>query len=269
MFSSPDPFPPYPLPRKLACVDWSELPVGLSQPEAPAGQLQPGGQSPGLPPPTCCPLLSTLIICVFLPTAISCNWTNSHSSLTKFRAHLLSLPFQLKRAKWKSEVAQSCLTLWDPVDCSPPGSSVHGIPQARILEWVAISFSKGSSRPRDQTQVSRVEADALTSEPPGKPRVPSNTNPEKLHYPLWSSLSPTCTFVNCSFIQFSWILFKSVTQFECAITFLGKTLAHTVPFGVSYSYCFPSGTVVKNPFASAGHARDTCSNPLSGEDPLE
>ena len=178
-------------------------------------------------------------------------------------------PFQLKRAKWKSEVAQSCLTLWDPVDCSPPGSSVHGIPQARILEWVAISFSKGSSRPRDQTQVSRVEADALTSEPPGKPRVPSNTNPEKLHYPLWSSLSPTCTFVNCSFIQFSWILFKSVTQFECAITFLGKTLAQTVPFGVSYSYCFPSGTVVKNPLASAGHARDTCSNPLSGEDPLE
>ena len=42
-----------------------------------------------------------------------------------------------------SEVAQSCLTLCDPVDRSPPGSSVHGILQARILEWVAISFSKG------------------------------------------------------------------------------------------------------------------------------
>ena len=40
-----------------------------------------------------------------------------------------------------SEVAQSCLTLCDPVDCSPPGSSVHGILQARILEWVTISFS--------------------------------------------------------------------------------------------------------------------------------
>ena len=40
-------------------------------------------------------------------------------------------------------VTQSCLTLYDPVDCSPPGSSVHGIIQARILEWVAISFSKG------------------------------------------------------------------------------------------------------------------------------
>ena len=42
-------------------------------------------------------------------------------------------------------------TLCDPLDCSPPGSSVHGIFQARILEWVAISFSKGSSLPRDGT----------------------------------------------------------------------------------------------------------------------
>ena len=57
--------------------------------------------------------------------------------------------------KW-SEVTQSRLTLCDPVDCSPPGSSVHGILQARRLEWVAISFSRGSSRPRDRTQVSRI-----------------------------------------------------------------------------------------------------------------
>ena len=55
-----------------------------------------------------------------------------------------------------SEVAQSCPTLCDPVDCSLPGSSAHGIFQARILEWVAISFSRGSSPPRDQTQVSRT-----------------------------------------------------------------------------------------------------------------
>ena len=51
-------------------------------------------------------------------------------------------------------VTQLCLTLCDPMDRSPPGSSVHGILQARILEWVAIPFSKRSSRPRDQTQVS-------------------------------------------------------------------------------------------------------------------
>ena len=51
-------------------------------------------------------------------------------------------------------VVQSCLTLWDPMDCSLSGSSVHGILQARILDWVAIPFSKGSSQPRSRTQVS-------------------------------------------------------------------------------------------------------------------
>ena len=52
--------------------------------------------------------------------------------------------------------AQSCPTLCDPTDCSSPGSSVHGILQARILEWVAIPFSRGSSQPRDQTQASCI-----------------------------------------------------------------------------------------------------------------
>ena len=51
---------------------------------------------------------------------------------------------------------QSCPTLCDPVDCSPPGSSVQGISQARVLEWIAISSSRGSSWPRDWTRVSRV-----------------------------------------------------------------------------------------------------------------
>ena len=54
------------------------------------------------------------------------------------------------------EVAQLCPTLCNPMDCNTPGSSVHGILQARILEWVAISFSRGSSRPRDPTQVSCI-----------------------------------------------------------------------------------------------------------------
>ena len=52
--------------------------------------------------------------------------------------------------------AQSCLTLCDPMHCSPPGSSVHGILQGRILGWVAMPFSRGSSQPRDQTQVSWI-----------------------------------------------------------------------------------------------------------------
>ena len=53
-------------------------------------------------------------------------------------------------------VAQWCQILCDPVDCSPPGSSVHGVSTARILEWVAMPSSRGSSQPRDRTQVSRI-----------------------------------------------------------------------------------------------------------------
>ena len=78
-----------------------------------------------------------------------------------------------QKVKW-SEVAQSCLC--DPMDCSLPGSSLHVILQARVLEWVAISFSRGSSRPRDQTCVSAFQADALTSEPPGKPNPSKGCN---------------------------------------------------------------------------------------------
>ena len=59
-------------------------------------------------------------------------------------------------------VAQSCLALCNPMDCSPPGSSVHGILQARMLEWVAISFSRGSPWPRDGTRVSWISGRLFT-----------------------------------------------------------------------------------------------------------
>ena len=59
-------------------------------------------------------------------------------------------------------MAQSCLTLCDPMDCSLSGSSVHGILQARILEWAAIPFSRGSSQSRDRTQVSRIAGGCFT-----------------------------------------------------------------------------------------------------------
>ena len=53
-------------------------------------------------------------------------------------------------------IVQLCLTICNSMHCSPQGSSVHGILRARILEWIAILFSRGSSRPRDQTQVSCI-----------------------------------------------------------------------------------------------------------------
>ena len=61
------------------------------------------------------------------------------------------------------KVAKSCPTLCDPMDCSPPGSSVHGILQAGILEWVAFPFSRGSSQRRDRTQVSHTAGGFFTS----------------------------------------------------------------------------------------------------------
>ena len=68
--------------------------------------------------------------------------------------------------------AQACLTLCNPMDCSPPSFSIHGIFQARILEWVTIFFSKGSSHPRGQTSISCIGRQTLNHQshlgsPPG------------------------------------------------------------------------------------------------------
>ena len=83
------------------------------------------------------------------------------------------------------EVAQSCPTLCDPMDCSLPGSSVHGIFQARVLEWVSISFSRRSSQPRDRTLVSRIVGRRFTvwatREVPTHPQMQ-----ETLETQIWS-----------------------------------------------------------------------------------
>ena len=67
-------------------------------------------------------------------------------------------------------VTQLCATLCNPMNGSPPGSSVMGILQGRILEWVAMPSPRGSSQPRDQTQVFHTAGGLLMSEPPGKPK---------------------------------------------------------------------------------------------------
>ena len=72
-----------------------------------------------------------------------------------FQPHPL-LPWELGVHMCVCLVTQSCLTLCDTIDCSPPGSSVHGVFQARILEWVAISPSRGASQLRDQTCISCI-----------------------------------------------------------------------------------------------------------------
>ena len=77
-------------------------------------------------------------------------------------------------ARNQTGAGAQCLTPWNPQDCSPSGSSVHGIFQARILEWAAISISRWSSQSRDQTHISCnscLAGQFFTTAPPGKPEV--------------------------------------------------------------------------------------------------
>ena len=87
-------------------------------------------------------------------------------------------------------VAKLCLTLCDPMDCILPGSSVHGIPQARILEWVAIPFSRGSSQPRDWTQVSCFAGRFFTVWPTKWPCVGNMKIDQRKHCPKWIMKNP-------------------------------------------------------------------------------
>ena len=108
-----------------------KIPNVSEQPSPGTAATEPGLQSPG-----------AAVREAPCPDPLLCNWRVTHTRHIKRQTLCNS--------------AQSCLTLGDPVDCSPPGSSVHGILQARRLEWVAMPFSRGSSRPRDRTQVSCV-----------------------------------------------------------------------------------------------------------------
>ena len=123
------------------------------------------------------------------PTRLPRPW-DSPGKNTGVGCHFL---LQCMKGKSKSEVTQSCPTLSDPMDCSPPGSSIHGIFQARVLEchcllqtrtleWVAFPFSGGSSQPRSPT----LQKDSLPAEPPGKPK---NTGVGSLSLLQWIFLT--------------------------------------------------------------------------------
>ena len=103
---------------------------------------------------TCTPMLITALFTIVKIRKPQCSSTNE----------------QIK----KMHYVQKCqllshMRLWNPMDCSPSGSSIHGILQARILDWVAISFLRGSSQPRDQIHVSCLAGRFFTTESPGKP----------------------------------------------------------------------------------------------------
>ena len=102
--------------------------------------------------------------------------------------------------------ALSRVWLCNPIDCSLPGSSVHGIFQARILEWVAISFSRGSSQPRDQTQVSPTAGRLFTmwatrkAQSESRSVVSNSLQPHGLYSP-WNSPGQNTRVGSLSLLQ--------------------------------------------------------------------
>ena len=106
----------------------------------------------------------------WLSDSTELNWTSMGSSLPMNWAHVSYIGRWIlcHWATWEALIyplkveVKSCPTLRDPMDCSLPGSSAHGIFQARVLEWLAISFSRGSSQPMDQTQVSHIVGRCFT-----------------------------------------------------------------------------------------------------------
>ena len=127
-------------------------------------------------------------------------------------------------------VVQSCPTLWDPVDCSLPGSSIQRILQATILEWVAIPHSRGSSWPRDQTWVSCTAGRFLT---------------------IWATKEVPQT------VDLQKCLKANIESFSLSFSPLTQILD------------FLDGSVVKNPLAKAGDTGDVGSIPGSGKSPGE
>ena len=91
----------------------------------------------------------------------SCDFSKSCLNIGKFTVHIL-LKLGLENSEhyfasvWSCKVAQSCLTLCDPMNCSLPGFSIHEIFQASVLEWVAISLSRGSYHTRDRAHASCI-----------------------------------------------------------------------------------------------------------------
>ena len=153
---------------------------------------------------------------------------------------------------------QSYLTLCDPVDCCPPASSAHRIFQARVLEWVAISYSRGSSQPKDQTQISCIGRRFL---PLGKPQCIS-----LLFLTMSFYISPSPMVI--TFLQP--IIISYLDDWNAFVVDLASNLASLQSF---YYFCcstmkmgFPDSSVGKESTCNAG---DPGLIPESGRSPGE
>ena len=138
----------------LPCPPPEDLPNPGIEPRSPALQVD---SLPTEPPgnPKIIGVRSLSLLQGIFPTQES-KQSLLHCRLILYQLSYQGSPDNVITLERKSEVAQSCPALCDPMDCSLPGSSVHGIFQAIVLEWIAISSSRGSSQPRDQTWVSQI-----------------------------------------------------------------------------------------------------------------
>ena len=122
------------------------------------------------------------------------------------------------------------------MNCSLPGSSVHGIPQVRILEWVAISFSRGSSRPRDQTHVSSFlhwQMCSLPLAPPGK----SHSGRGHSRFKDTFSLDVGCSSIKSNLSAFIWkLFFFFLNFFVCFLFTLGGSRFSFSPFSLKFLF---------------------------------
>ena len=167
--------------------------------------------------------------------------------------------WSLTRVTWGGLVTLSCPTLCDPMDCSPPGSSVQEISQARILEWVAISFSRGSSWPRDWTQVSCIVGGLLHCR---------QTLYWLNHQEAWVTLGPGLSvkaldYTHCPCSPSDEGLSRCFMCLNQGLLLRVAIKGTKIGFG---NFHF-GGAVVKNPPANAGDPRDAGSILGSGRSP--
>ena len=133
------------------------------------------------------------------------RWAHKFNSDSRYMLVFSCNSLEMCMTQMSVLVAQFCPTLCDPVDCSPPGSSVHGILQTRILEWAAILFSRGSSRPKDQTWVSCIAGRFLTI---WVTREGTKLSPKNaiVMYKVWLKLGYK---ILCAMIVFGYVLLFS------------------------------------------------------------
>ena len=128
-----------------------------------------------------------------------------------------------------NDVAQSCLTLCDPVGCRSPGSSIHGISQARILEWVAISFPRDLPYPGIKPRSPSLQADGLTSEPNAYKGLYGDLDVEAFHLlplpqpgPEGSNILPGCGQTAKTLTSLWFHLFKASLEVQNFIQFFKR-----------------------------------------------